>query len=79
MIDVAQSLKDKAQKTADQMNAAGIDTANIEGAEGFVLIKCGSKYVCPSNSTLQVKIGLAGGNEYLLCEGRAETVLAQNN
>lgn len=76
MINISVSLRQNAQSTAKGMNRDNISVAGIQDAEGFVLIKCDSGYVCSPNSVLQAKISL-DGVDYWLCEGSAEKILNQ--
>lgn len=58
------------------MTRDNISVAGIQQAEGLVLIKCDSGYMCPSNSVLQTKISL-DGNDYWICEGSSENIFDQ--
>ncbi len=75
MIKISESLQQKARKTAKQMNINSLSVADIQDAEGFVLIKLGGEYACPPNSIFTTKIEF-DGEQYWLCEGCVNNILA---
>jgi hypothetical protein len=70
MIKISESLQQKAINTVKQMNANSLPVADIQDAEGLVLIRSGCEYACPPNSIFKTKMEF-DGEQYWICEGSA--------
>lgn len=78
MVKVSESLQQKARNTAKQMDSNNLFVSDIQDAEGLVLIKSDCDYACSPNSIFKIKLEF-DGEQYWICEGSANKILAGEN